>query len=84
MKTLKEYASNLRLKLNVSAWLSILWTIFSMAYITYASFFEVPQENINIVNNTVGFIFGVVVGSIMNFWFGNNKEDKNKDNETNE
>lgn len=78
MDSFKNYFSNLRLRLTISAWLSILWTIFSMAYITYASFFDIPDANLNIVNNTVGFIFGVVVGSIMNFWFGKNDEDKNK------
>ena len=84
MDSIKNYFSNLRLRLTISAWLSIFWTIFSMAYITYASFFDIPDANLNIVNNTVGFIFGVVVGSIMNFWFGNNKEDKNKENQLDE
>jgi hypothetical protein len=59
--------------------LAILWSLFSIFYLTGITFFDIPPENVRFVDTVIGFLLGTIVSSIIQFFFGSSLGSKEKD-----
>lgn len=59
--------------------LTIVWTIFSMLYLSAVTFFVVPDGNNRNVDLILGFLIGTAISSLLNFHFGSSRSSVNKD-----
>jgi len=58
--------------------LAIVWSAFSMGYISAVTFWPVPEQSIRIVDTILGFILGTVVATVLNYYFGSSKSSADK------
>lgn len=54
-------------------YLALFWSLAAVSYIFGITFLDVPQENIRIIDTILGFMIGSVIGTIINFFFGNSE-----------
>ena len=59
--------------------LTIVWTVFSMLYLSAVTFFVVPDGNNRNVDLILGFLIGTAISSLLNFHFGSSRSSVNKD-----
>ncbi len=54
------------------------WSLFSAVFIFFATFWNIPSDNLHIVNTIVGFLMGTIISTIINFFFGSSEKNINK------
>ena len=59
--------------------LTIVWTVFSMLYLSAVTFFVVPDGNNRNVDLILGFLIGTAISSLLNFHFGSSRSSVSKD-----
>lgn len=59
--------------------LTIVWTVFSMLYLSAVTFFVIPDGNNRNVDLILGFLIGTAISSLLNFHFGSSRSSVNKD-----
>lgn len=59
--------------------LSFIWSLFAIGYISAVTFMDVPLANVRVVDQVLGFIMGTVVASVLNFWTGSSLGSKTKE-----
>ena len=59
--------------------LTLIWTAFSMLYLSAVTFFVVPDGNNRNVDLILGFLIGTAISSLLNFHFGSSRSSVNKD-----
>lgn len=61
--------------------LALSWSIFAMLYISGITFLGIPESGIRFADTALGFILGTVVGTIINYFYGDsdNKRESNEE-----
>jgi hypothetical protein len=65
--------------------LAFTWSIFAMLYISGITFLGIPESGVRFADTALGFILGTVVGTIINYFYGDSDSTykKGEDNEAN-
>jgi len=58
--------------------LAVLWTVFACTYIMGITFWEIPENNLRIVDTIVGFLLGTICATIIGFYFGSSHGSSEK------
>lgn len=58
---------------------AIGWSLFSVLYIGFITFVNIPAPNVRFADTILGFILGTVIATIVNFFFGSSKQSQAKD-----
>ena len=58
---------------------SIVWSLFSMAFMLVVTLADIPNDNVNTVNVILGFQLGTAISSIFSFFLGTTKSSQTKD-----
>ncbi len=58
---------------------SIVWSLFSMAFMLVVTLADIPNDNVNTVNVMLGFLLGTAISSIFSFFLGTTKSSQTKD-----
>jgi hypothetical protein len=58
---------------------SIVWSLFSMAFMLVVTLADIPNDNVNTVNVILGFLLGTAISSIFSFFLGTTKSSQTKD-----
>jgi len=59
--------------------LSWFWSIASICYIGFITFYEIPEANIRFADTILGFLLGTVIASIFQFFYGSSFGSRQKD-----
>ena len=70
---------NKDLGMRAAVFVTVFWSVVSAMYIGAVTFLEVPIGNERVVDQTLGFIMGTIVATVMNFWLGSSLGSKNKE-----
>jgi hypothetical protein len=55
------------------------WSIVTMSYIVGITFFTIPESNVRFADTVLGFLLGVVVSTMFNYFFGSSRSSVMKD-----
>lgn len=58
--------------------LALIWTVFSICYITSISFIEIPLSSVRFVDTIIGFLLGTIISAIIQFFYGSSLGSKEK------
>lgn len=59
--------------------LTLIWTAFSMLYLSAVTFFVVPDGNNRNVDLILGFLIGTAISSLLSFHFGSSRSSVQKE-----
>ena len=59
--------------------LTMVWTLFSMVYLSAVTFFVVPDGNNRNVDLILGFLIGTAISSLLSFHFGSSRSSVQKE-----
>lgn len=59
-------------------YLAYFWSIAAILYIFFISFFEIPEQNLRLVDTITGFLLGTIIAAIINFFFGSSHGSQSK------
>lgn len=59
--------------------LTMVWTVFSMVYLSAVTFFVVPDGNNRNVDLILGFLIGTAISSLLSFHFGSSRSSVQKE-----
>lgn len=58
---------------------AIFVTFMTFLYIFLASFISIPEENVRFVDTVIGFLLGVVISTLVQFYYGTSRGSQLKD-----
>jgi hypothetical protein len=58
---------------------AIVWSVFAMLYISFITFYTIPQASQRFADTILGFLLGTIVSAIIQFFYGSSMGSKNKD-----
>lgn len=58
--------------------LALIWTVFSICYISAISFIEIPLSSVRFVDTIIGFLLGTIISAIIQFFYGSSIGSKEK------
>jgi hypothetical protein len=53
--------------------------LFSGVYVAAVTFFPIPAQNLRFVDTVLGFVLGTLVSTVVYFFFGSSRQNKDKD-----
>lgn len=56
-----------------------IWSVFAMVYISFITFYTIPQASQRFADTILGFLLGTIVSAIIQFFYGSSMGSKNKD-----
>ena len=59
--------------------LTLIWTAFSMLYLSAVTFYAVPEGNNRNVDLILGFLIGTAISSLLSFHFGSSRSSIQKE-----
>lgn len=65
-------------------YLALFWSFVGASFMISVIFFEIPQQNIRLVDTILGFLMGTLLAQVLNFFFGSTKGSKDKTTMMNE
>lgn len=58
-------------------WFAIGWSLFSMGYIGFITFGDIPANNIRFADTILGFLLGTAISGILQFFYGSSIGSRN-------
>jgi len=58
---------------------AILWSVAAGTYLGFVTFGEIPVENVRFADTILGFLLGMIVPGMFNFFYGSSKSSQAKD-----